>query len=435
MRRRSARRHKSSRKTVKRSLSFYLWLAILIVVLVLVGRVVYKNLREANVLGKSVFLAEDFQAPAPPPGDSGSSGGGGGGGGGGSAPPPQDQPQQQQQQQQQPPQQSQPQAPQNMQNTGPGSSGQGGNQPNNPHPGVSQEERRPLMNQSNGGSDQNPHPGTPQEETRPFMNQQNTGPSGSGQGGFQGNNQPSQEQQQRFQQVQQQWQQEAAKFGFQIQPGSSNQQGSPNQSGSQAGGERNINFPSIKGKFNVEVSGQGGKQQQININDGDTKINLGSFQAVKPDGSKFEINKDVAEKINAAIKLETGSEVSQEGNTFNIKRGDVSARTDMPIAFNVATKTFTVQTGSGEKEIKVLPDEAVTKIKELNSNFTANADDVKLTELENEPVFEIPGTSQQRFLGVLPVGIQQTTVLSAKDGNLVTTSESVISRILDTFSF
>lgn len=419
MRRKSARKHRLSRSSRKRSPSLYLWLALLVIILVLAGKTVYKSLRDANVLGKSVFLAEDFHAPAPapapPPGDSG---GGGGGGGGGSAPAPQDQPQQQQ-----PQQQFQPQPPQNMQNTGPAGSGQGWPQGNNPE-----------NFQQRGQGEFRTQPGNNNPNFSGFggeqRNAQNTGPAGSGFGGPQGNNQPgSQEQQQRFQQFQQQWQQEAAKFGFQIQPGSFS------EARGQIGEEKNINFPSIQGNFNVGVSGRGGREQQININDGNTRINLGSLQAVRPDGSKFELNKDVAEKINAAIKLETGSEVSQNGNIFNIKRGDVNAKTDLPIAFNVATKTFTVQTASGEKEIKVLPDEAITKIKELNSNFTANADSVKLTELENEPVFEVPGTSQQRFLGVLPVGIQQTTVLSAKNGNLVTTNQSVISRILDTFSF
>lgn len=369
--------------------------ALLLVIVFVVGAVIVgaKVVENPRILGTSNFLAENIGGPGPGPG-------------GGDSQPPQQQ--SQPQPQEQPPQQ---------------------NTQNNPQPaGVPQVDNRPL-NQQNSNTQQNPHPGIPQGDFRP-LNQQNSGSAGSGQGGPQPNNP---QEQQRFQQLQQQWQQEASKFGFQIQPGSASTQGPSGGNGSGIVG--NTSFPSIQGNFNVGAIGPGGGGQQINLNDGNTKITLGSFRAVRPDGSQFDIDKGAAEKINAAIKLVTGSEVSQNGNTFTVKRGEVSALTDLPLSFNVATKLFTVQTGAGEREIKVLPDEAVAKIEESNSNFTANSDSVKLIELNNEPVFEVPGTSQQKFLGLVSVGIQQTSVVSAKDGNLVATNQSTVSRILDILSF
>lgn len=426
------------------------------------GVVAVKVAEKAHVLGTSVLLAEngDGTGPAGGDGSGGSSGGGSpGDGGGGGNPQPQQQSAPQQQSQSQPQQ-----PPQNSQNSGPSGSGSGGSGPNNPNPGTPQVDNRPL-NQQNNANQQNPNPGTPQKDFRPLMNQQNTGPSGSGLGGpgsnnpnpgtpqddsrrslnsqnsgpagsgrgGPGSNNPGE--QQKFQQLQQQWQQEATKFGFQIQnPTNQNDNSGP-------GNQRNLSngqlpplnsFPSIQGNFNVQGGAGGG--EQINLNDG-TRVNLGSLRAIRPDGTQVEIDKDAREKIQAVIKLETGSEFSQTGNTFTVKRGEVSASTDLPVSFNVATKTFTVQTGNGEQEVNVLPDQAVAKIAESSANFNADSQGIKLIEFNNEPVFEIPGTSKQRFFGFIPIGIQQTSLVSAKDGNLLTTNQSTFSRIVDTFSF
>lgn len=429
------------------------------------GAVALKVAERAHVLGTSVLLAENGDGTGPAGGDTSGGGSGSPGSGGGGGNP---QPQQQSAPQQQPQQQNQPQQPpQNSQNSGPAGSGSGGPGPNNPNPGTPQVNNRPL-NLQNNTNQQNPNPGTPQKDFRPPVNQQNSGPGGSGSGpGGPGSNNPnpgtpqddsrrslnSQNSgpagsgrggpgsenlggQQKFQQLEQQWQQEATKFGFQIQnPTNQGDNSGPGDQGNLSNGQLPPlnSFPSIQGSFNVQGGTGGG--EQIDLNDGNTRVDLGSLRAVRPDGTKVEIDKDAREKIQAVIKLETGSEFSQSGNTFRVKRGEVSASTDLPVSFNIATKTFTVQTANGEQEVNVLPDQAVAKIAESNANFSADSDGVKLVELNDEPVFEIPGTSRQRFFGFIPIGIQQTSLVSAKDGNLLTTNQSVLSRIVDTFSF
>lgn len=368
-----------------------------LILLVVIGTTVtaIKVTENPRILGSSTYLAQGVDGTGSAPG-------------GGS--PTQQAPSQPQSQ----PQQQQPQS-QPQQNPQP--------QQNNPNPGTLQKDFRP-MNQQNSNPQQNPNPGgSPQKDFKPKM--ENSGedkkPPLNQPNGQQDNNQPFKGQpngQQKFQELSKEWQNDASKFGFQIQ----NPENGSN------------NFPSIQGNFNVDVQ-RDGKAEQLDLNDKNTRVNLGSFQAVRPDGTKVEINKDAKEKINAAIKLITGSEVSQNGNTFTLKRGDVSVKTDLPISFNVASKTFTVQTASGEQEVKVLPDEVLAKIKEENADFSADEGDVNLEEFNNKPVYRIPGQKRQRFLGFIPVGIQQTSVVSAEDGNVVTTDQSTISKILDTLSF
>lgn len=363
------------------------------------------------------------------------------------APPPESNPPALQQAQQPPP-------PQNTQATNPSGSGNGQQQyqPKNAEEQKQYEQYRQQtpeqqkqkfqQYQAQGADQRNQRyqPGnTPTTQQQGNDSQPNT--QRPPQGNFQGNNggfqQPGQNpgpsEQQRFQQLQSQWQQDAAKFGFQIQPGSFSP-GQAGQNGKYPDFQTAAEFPKIAGDFKVAVQGQGGNQQ-INLNDGKTVVNLGSLQAVRPDGSKFEIDKEAVEKIHAAIKLETGADISQNDKGFVMKRGDVSVDTKLPIGFNVATKTFTVQTASGEKEVKVLPDEAIAKIKEAKANFTANATQVKLQEYNSEPVYAIPGNSHQKLLGFFPVAIPATSLMSANTGGVVGLQEDTISRLLDTISF
>lgn len=160
------------------------------------------------------------------------------------------------------------------------------------------------------------------------------------------------------------------------------------------------------------------------------------------------IDKAELGKINTAIKLVTGSEIEQNGDKFNLKRGQVEAETVLPISFNVATKSFTVQIAGGEQQVKVLPDEVAQKLikdnvlNQLQTSTTsvrggASTTQVKvsLTELDNKAVYEVQGASQQKFLGFVPVSITKTVYVSAETGNQVKTNESFASRLLDIISF
>lgn len=379
-----------------------------LIVLIVIGSVV-KIAHDKSVLGQKTYLAEGEGSYSPPSGggEYGGSSAPSGGSSGGSAP---SQPQQESQPQQQSQTQQQPSQPQT--------------QPQQPGSGYTQEKMHQMQQQYQGGSNYR-MPQTPSGQNNQPSQNQSGGQSGQGtrpsEQSATGEHQMGAQEQQKFQQLQQQWQQEASKFGFQIQTGSSNQ-------GSEGA--------SIQGNFNVGVRGGQGGQQQVNLNDRNTRFSFGSFQAVRADGSKFEIDKSAAERINAAIKVETGSEISQTGNTFSMKRGDITAKTELPLSFNVATKTFTVQTENGqEEEVNVLPDEAFSKIEDEDENFDAESGEAELKDRGTKPVYEIKGMSKQKIFGFLPISIAQTRVVSAQNGDTVATDQNFVSQILDAISF
>lgn len=305
--------------------------------------------------------------------------------------------------------------------------------------------------------------------------QQNAG-SQPGQNNNNGQNQQNQmtpEQQQQMQQAEQQFRQDAARNGIQFrgslppealrmqQYQQTQQQGQGQNAGSNTNSRNGsstqpINFssfqalpsskdfPTINGSFNVQTAGN---QSRINLNNANTNIQLGGqnfgLKAKSEDGTEVEIDKDSLEKINTAIQLETGAQIQQNEDSVTLKRGLIEAQSKFPISFNVANKTFSVQTSNGTKEIAVLPDQAVEKLlqNKIISKLAGESQNgqtstgVQLTEFNNEPVFEVKGSSDQKMFGFFPVSVAKTSVVSAQTGELVTTNQNIFSRFVDAISF
>lgn len=354
-----------------------------------------------------------------------------------SASQPQQQPQQQTQQQ--PEQNSQPQQPTQSNTTSPPQQMQ--QQYGKEQGSFSQQ--RGYNSGQNGGYGQN----NAQEQFKGGQSQQG-GQKPSEQGFGTNTQQPSTQQ---YQQMQQKWQQEAAKYGFQINGSVPSQYSQPQQNPQNTQGSlpnsslqalpSPKDFATINGEFKVQSAGGA----PVNLNDSNTRIQLGnnnsnlSLTALKSDGSRVAINAKALESVVTAMKLETGSEVSQKGEAFLFKRGSVEADTKLPISFNVATKTFSVQTAKGEQQVSVLPDQAVQKLLE-NKVFSQvqganpSTSSIQLTELNDQAVYQVQGTSQKKLLGFIPVAIPKTTFVSTQNGEVVTTNQSLLSRVLDTLS-
>lgn len=174
------------------------------------------------------------------------------------------------------------------------------------------------------------------------------------------------------------------------------------------------------------------------------------IKAKQPDGTEVELNThDALEKINEALK-DTDVEVgTSAANGFTIKKGEVEAETKLPLSINPLTRELSVTTPAGTKVVAVLPDQAVqnllsrgvlSSIDETTTTATTGTQPqtkkkVTLTTLNNQPVFEVQGRSKKRLLGIIPVTVQKTPVVSAQTGQVVATNESFFQSILDRLSF
>ncbi|CAN5194775.1 hypothetical protein BH09PAT1_BH09PAT1_3160 [soil metagenome] len=137
--------------------------------------------------------------------------------------------------------------------------------------------------------------------------------------------------------------------------------------------------------------------------------------------------------------------IKNQENAFEIHKNNVKAQTDFPLSVNPETHVLQIVTPSGMKEVSVLPDEAVNKVlddKVLTSVESEASTDAaskgvkttRLTEINNEPVFEVRGISEKKLLGFIPVGFAKTAFVSATTGRLVKTDETFLNKVLEAVS-
>jgi len=166
------------------------------------------------------------------------------------------------------------------------------------------------------------------------------------------------------------------------------------------------------------------------------------------DGTENELEDDTIFKIDDRLEA-SGIKIATNGaEGFIIHRGNAGAVTEFPLSIDLATNTLSVNTPAGEKQVDVLPDQAIenlltanvinnlVKTQALNASEIENIDQiVTLGENQGELVYQIQGISNQKLLGFIPVVIERTVTVSAEDGGVVQAQEPLLDRILDVISF
>lgn len=170
--------------------------------------------------------------------------------------------------------------------------------------------------------------------------------------------------------------------------------------------------------------------------------------------SEVEIGEDASD--SGKIK------VGKRGNDFTIANLGVRTRTNFPLTVNPETNQLVISTPSGEKTV-ILPSEAIqnminnagfdvvessepeeddsTESGELEDSTISGELDETNDELlllvndQGELVYEAEGIDQQRFLGLLPVGIRKKVQVNAETGAVVSVESPFFQRFLDLLSF
>lgn len=210
--------------------------------------------------------------------------------------------------------------------------------------------------------------------------------------------------------------------------------------------------PTGKNLEKLEVKTQNEKTRlKLNLNEQGMKVKIESegnkftITAKKPDGEEVELKEDDAlKKVNDSLKEQEIELERNENNNLTITKNEVEAETELPISVDPVTHELTITTPSGTKTVAVLPDEAVENIldEKLLTNIESQVSTKSgtptqrtvLTELNNEPTFEVKGISQKKILGFIPIGFSKTVFVSATTGEVVKTDEAFLNRLLETFS-
>lgn len=165
---------------------------------------------------------------------------------------------------------------------------------------------------------------------------------------------------------------------------------------------------------------------------------------VKPTGTEdLQNTTDDLQKINNDLQ-DSGVEVgTSEAHGFTIKKGDVEAETHFPLSVDPTTHTLTVTTPAGTKEVTILPDKAVQNVLqkrlldsiENQATASGSVQKVALTEVNNEPVFQINGVSNKKVLGLFPVSFAKTAFVSTQTGQVIKVDETFLDKLLEALSF
>ena len=170
-----------------------------------------------------------------------------------------------------------------------------------------------------------------------------------------------------------------------------------------------------------------------------------SIKAKKADGTEIQLETHALDNINEALKEDDIEIGTTSARGFSITNKETKAETEFPVSVNLTSRTLSVDTPLGQKDLTVLPNQAVQNVlgqkifdrvsqNSLSGTSGAQLQLVQLKLFANRPVFQVQGIDDKKLLGIVPVGIQKTTLVSAETGQVVKTNEDLVNRILDIFS-
>lgn len=199
------------------------------------------------------------------------------------------------------------------------------------------------------------------------------------------------------------------------------------------------------GRTRIDIT-SGGIKTRFEVRDDRIVI-----KAEQEDGTEVELEDDAIFEIEERLATDQIKIATDEANRFIIQRGTAGAVSEFPLSIDLATNTLIINTPSGQKNVAVLPDQAVQNllianiVSRLGGSTVVNsfrtgetstlAQVITLGEQNGVPIYEINGISDQKLLGIIPVTIEKTVDVSAETGGVVSTQVSFVNQVLDLLSF
>ncbi len=145
--------------------------------------------------------------------------------------------------------------------------------------------------------------------------------------------------------------------------------------------------------------------------------------------------KSTVEEKTDALNLKVGStDIRSRDRGFEIEKGDVRAKTELPVSVQTDTRQLSVVTPLGTKTVTTLPDEAKNTVE--SSGFANQVvGDITLKQSGEDVVFHMNTVNDKRMFGLLPIKVNREVEVSATTGQITGTTQSFGQRLLDLFSF
>ncbi len=168
----------------------------------------------------------------------------------------------------------------------------------------------------------------------------------------------------------------------------------------------------------------------VNRNYNDGKSDVAGVYLAKGDASK------------SAMMEKQDFKIATSGGQTALVNKRVGALSNFPISVDPVTKQLTVTTPAGSKIVAVLPQQAIDNMlashvmtdvmgEKVNSELASIPSLVKLEEKNGVLVYKVKGTKTHKLLGFIPIKTGVEAFVSAENGQVVESTDSLLGRILN----
>lgn len=186
---------------------------------------------------------------------------------------------------------------------------------------------------------------------------------------------------------------------------------------------------------------QGDLRIKFEMENGKVKIETKVKQGENETELDQEAENEAMDQVEAELEKEDVKIATAPGQIALVNKR-VGALSKFPLSVNPTTKQLTVTTPAGTKVVTVLPQKAIDNMltskvmddvvgEKAESNLASIPDLVKL-EVENGVlVYKVKGTKTHKLLGFIPIKTGVEASISAENGQVVQSIDSLLGRILN----
>ena len=180
---------------------------------------------------------------------------------------------------------------------------------------------------------------------------------------------------------------------------------------------------------------------KFEIENGQVKVETKVKEAENETELEDEAENEAVKEMETELEKEDVKVATAPGQIALVNKR-VGALSTFPLSVNPTTRQLTVTTPAGSKVVAVLPEKAINNmlaahimddvVSEKVNNSLASVPKLVKLEIKNGVLgYQVKGTKTHKLLGLIPIKTAVATFVSAENGQVVETSQSLLGRILN----
>lgn len=171
----------------------------------------------------------------------------------------------------------------------------------------------------------------------------------------------------------------------------------------------------------VENEVEQGKVEKVEVNPTSEKPGEGTLKIERTNG--FSTEKTVPSSTASLISVQNSQagavsiSVNKDG-TITLVNNGVTVTTTYPVIIDPKSQTIAVRTANGVTLINTLPSQALAGIDAADKPTTIQT--AVLGAQDGQAYYEVTGTQDRKFIGLIPVTANVETKIDAQNGSIIT---------------